>query len=840
MCLGRGEARLSGVEVSLYLESFLRRGARQHDLLGRTATNERGQFLFKHVRHLDSASGEAKSPERYVIVARRKGLATEVQELNHAHDWVDLKMADAVVVRGTVKDERGKPLVGALVHCNGNAWRSLSVEVRSARTDALGQFQIDDVATVWGCVIEHPDYPAKVLYDEGTFLPPEGSRFSTDVLKLPLNVTLVKGSVVEGQVIDSVTRRPGVGETVTIQAMQNQKPYIGHRIFFAEDPCLFSGETQTDDNGHYQFTRLPAGRFAIYLTSDIPARTSIALHSLDVPAATAVHAPDIRLVKGGIVHGRLIDDQSGQPARLGENEKVTIKVDGPARPRQNEIQDYLLPQSFPVAKDGTFQLRLPPGKNFVCGSGRPYFAEHPADRNASRDIREIEIKDGQEATLEFRVVRLLPLKRQSSGVTSDAPSSVDAGGAKPEWFHVRGGDIGGIWSDAAGQGIAGAKVTLISTDADGSKRKAVKITTTNSWGQFLFVCAPCLAGPNQHYELVLSRDNESPDVRKMVQPGEWLELRASPIEFRGIRQVPMKAAPVKTITKPPAKTSGAVTRPAAVMVAEAPSVSPKIVDYHLEKDAVGGLCLGRDEVRFTGVEVALYIIGRNDDSHRYIGRTITNDEGQFVFRQVPPLRSGEEDYLMVARKKGLTVAKGTLRQRHDWLDLGMGPGVSMNGVVRDEQDKPIANALVREWSYWPYGVPDETPSARTNERGEFQIDDLQQFGACSVSHPDYLSAGFGKAKKNPVVATLRKGSFVEGQVIDGETGQPVADALVTLEPIGHFAGTFVPQGAEPVWVVFRSRPTSTGDTSSGPSGPARSGCPSGAASGGSRRQPSMR
>ncbi len=91
-------------------------------------------------------------------------------------------------------------------------------------------------------------------------------------------------------------------------------------------------------------------------------------------------------------------------------------------------------------------------------------------------------------------------------------------------------------------------------------------------------------------------------------------------------------------------------------------------------------------------------------------------------------------------------------------------------------------------------MPDEAPSVRTNERGEFQIDDLEQFGAASVSYPDYMDAGFGRAKKNPVVATLRKGSIVEGQVIDGETGQPVAKALVTLEPLGRFIGGFAPRG----------------------------------------------
>ena len=104
-------------------------------------------------------------------------------------------------------------------------------------------------------------------------------------------------------------------------------------------------------------------------------------------------------------------------------------------------------------------------------------------------------------------------------------------------------------------------MTLLSTDADGSKRKMLKATTTNTWGQFLFVCAPCLAGPNKHYELVLSRDNKPPDVRKTVHPGEWLELKASPIQFRGIRQVPMKPAPEKPAKKSPGPASGAVQRP---------------------------------------------------------------------------------------------------------------------------------------------------------------------------------------------------------------------------------------------------------------------------------------
>jgi protocatechuate 3,4-dioxygenase beta subunit/Zn-dependent protease with chaperone function len=520
LCVGRGEMRHPGVEVALYIATFAPHGLRKFDLLGRTTTNDRGQFLFTHVRPLDS--GETRRDQRYVIVARRKGLASDVSEVNHSHDWLDLNMPDAVPLRGTVKDEQGKPVVGALVRCNGNAWRSLSEGIHSARTDTQGQFQIDDVASLWGCIIEHPDFPAKVLYDESTYFQPlKGSRFPSDVIKLPLDVTLVKGSVVEGQVIDSVSHRPGAGLSLTIRGILG--PYIARRIAFAQDPCNFFAETQTDKDGHYRFTRLPAGHFDVWLTTEAPDRASIGVHSLEVPAAKTVHVSDIRLVQGGIIHGKLIDDQSGQSISLGDGERVTIAVDGPARPqRQDE------PQSFAVRHDGTFELRLPPGKNTLRLSCGPYFAEKPADRNAYYDVREIEIKEGQESTVDFRLVRLVPKREKGSAIAPSSSHTADANAARPEWFNVRAADLGGTLYDAAGHPIAGARVTLVSTDADGSKRKELKATTTNSWGQFIFACAPCQAGPKQHYELILNRDGEAPEVRKSVDRGKWLELKASP------------------------------------------------------------------------------------------------------------------------------------------------------------------------------------------------------------------------------------------------------------------------------------------------------------------------
>ncbi len=632
MCLSADEARLKGVEVILYIRSFGRQadnwGAKQID---KTTTNDEGQFVFRHVPQVNPRDAD------YLTVARRHGRITMFGTLDHRHDWLDLRMPAARPFKGTVKNEQGKPVVGALVRCDGSPFYDLPEGIQSARTNARGEFEIDDVGGAGRCVVEHPDYARKTVehlpFDE------------------PAELKVRPGGVVEGQVVDTVTGKPASGLSVSIQPI-NQVPQLK-----LDDVSFFWTSTRTDSQGRFRIESIPSGQFNVFVSS---AGTRLRRSRLvGSPRRRGRAGAPIRLVKPGVVKGRLIDDLTGQPALVGEDERVTIGVHGPSRPWSG-----VAIEGFAVKTDGTFELRLPPGKNFVYVAGGPFLVRKPGDPSATQDIRQIDVKEGTETTIEFRV----------------------------------------------------------------------------------------------------------------------------------IRQVPMKQAPEKPAKKSPASTSGAVTRPAPVMLAEAPSVSPKIVDYHLEKDAVGGLCLGRDEVRFAGVEVALYIIGRNFDTYRNIARTITNDEGQFVFRQVPNLKTGEEWYLFIARKKGLATSEGILQQRHDWVDLLMGPGVSMNGVVRDEQGKPIPGALVSGGSYWHYGVPDEAPSVRTDERGEFQIDDLPQFGACSVSHPDYVSAGFGRAKKNPVVATLRKGSVVEGQVIDGDTGQPVADALVSLETLGHFAGGFAPWG----------------------------------------------
>ncbi len=448
MCLSGDEARIEGVEVTLYIRSFDGHandsGPKQID---KTTTSAEGQFVFRHVPPVDPLA-------QYLVIARRHGRITMLGTLNHRHDWRDLKMAAARPFKGTVKNEQGTPVDGALVRCDASPFYNLPEGIQSARTNARGEFKIDDVSGAGLCVIEHPEYARRTL----NHLPFD------QVAELMLS----RGGIVEGQVIDTVTGRPAGGVSVSIQPI--------NRTLAIDDASLFWASTTTDSRGRYRIGSIPNGKFNVFVSS-VPERASVALDSLAVPAGQLVQAPPIRLVKGVVVKGRLIDDLTGQPALVGEDDRVIIGVHGPARPHIGAAIE-----GFVVKSDGTFELRLPPGRNSVYVAGGPFLVRKPGDASANQDIRQIDVKEGTQTTIEFRV----------------------------------------------------------------------------------------------------------------------------------IRQVPTKPAPEKPAKKSPASTSGAVTRPSPVMVAEAPSVSPKIVDYHLEKDAVGGLCLGRDEIRIGGVEVSLYIIGRND------------------------------------------------------------------------------------------------------------------------------------------------------------------------------------------------------------------------------------
>jgi beta-lactamase regulating signal transducer with metallopeptidase domain len=391
LCLGRGESRIPEVQVSLYIDRVERPQGQGLELLGQTITNADGQFLFRHVPPLRSHR------ERFLVIARRQGRETSLGHLDHRHDWLDLSVPVANPLKGSLKDEYGHPIAGALVRCDQAAFYSLGESIQSARTDARGNFEIDDVAGVGRCLIEHAGYARRTLF-----------RLKRSELA---NVKLVKEGVVEGLVIDRETGQPAGGVPLAMQPIdpprqQWDKPFVPN------DASLFFAEATTDRNGRYRFGTIPAGTFNIF-ARQVPGRASIAIDSLEVTAGHTVQAPPLRLVRGGVVKGRLIDAGTGKPALVGDDEEVTIGTHGPARPRSGAVIE-----GFSVGTDGTFELRLPPGKNTAYLAGGPFFVVDPAHPNTNQYKQVIEIKEGQESTIEFRVIRMTPMKIPTSKAQS--------------------------------------------------------------------------------------------------------------------------------------------------------------------------------------------------------------------------------------------------------------------------------------------------------------------------------------------------------------------------------------------------------------------------------------
>jgi beta-lactamase regulating signal transducer with metallopeptidase domain/5-hydroxyisourate hydrolase-like protein (transthyretin family) len=444
-CSEKGKP-ISGVDVDLYRLSYqLRFDDSDQRFVARTSTNEAGQFVFRHVWPPKPRDG------RYALVFRSKGLATELRSVVRRSDCAEIKLRPAAKLMGIVKDRQGKPVDGALVFpfFDRNVLFTPILGIRCAKTDAKGVFVINDleeykyvepnvpvemrIATHLrppNLAIQHPDY-------EGTPVP---------YTQVPggMDIELAKGAVITGLVVDGKTGRPAPGLTVSLQGIQ-KVVVEGERVVKtdqsekAED---YGTRAQTDQNGRYRLTTLPAGKFNICVWNP-PGLTSAALDSLEVKQGQTVEAPPIRLTKGGLIKGRLIDVATGKPATLTAGEQPTIGAHGPARPRSGAAI-----QGTPVKSDGTFEFQLPPGKNWVYVSGKGQFDVVGEPRPFfGHVVHEIQVVEGGEYNIEFRITRVLAsnkdrVKRTYTGRPLSS-NVVDVGGVPAAAARHTGGRFTG-------------------------------------------------------------------------------------------------------------------------------------------------------------------------------------------------------------------------------------------------------------------------------------------------------------------------------------------------------------------------------------------------------------
>ncbi|HJT77299.1 MAG TPA: carboxypeptidase regulatory-like domain-containing protein, partial [Gemmataceae bacterium] len=298
----------------------------------------------------------------------------------------------AATLRGRVTDPNGKPIAGAQVWAAFGLMTALQEGVRSTRTDADGRYAITDM----GASLPDDFKPrpiGKNLIAMGSWVPfdvlhPDYGHERPMYSRIPATVDVVlrPAGIVEGKVIDQVTGKPAAGVLVGLSTTSASRKNIGKGA-------------RTDASGKYRFLSLPAAKYN--LRAEAPDRTCIALDSFAVEAGKTYTAPDLALIEGGWIEGRVVDAETGKPlSGRVKGWPLTVGLYGPSRPRSGSEC-----QSCRVDDRGRFRLRVAPGTNYPYIMSGDYW-----ERTEGRESFEkgVEVKAGQVLRVTFRVLPAHP------------------------------------------------------------------------------------------------------------------------------------------------------------------------------------------------------------------------------------------------------------------------------------------------------------------------------------------------------------------------------------------------------------------------------------------------
>jgi beta-lactamase regulating signal transducer with metallopeptidase domain/5-hydroxyisourate hydrolase-like protein (transthyretin family) len=284
-----------------------------------------------------------------MVVATARGYASSAKQVEEVECVGDVSLAlssNPDTLSGVVTDSRGRPLKGVSVFLPNFSENPLP-DYMCAVTDEQGRYAITDLnrwqpedsrkfdpktrtGTIIGScsfLLRHPDYAL--------------TRASYSAVPQKVDVTLHPPAIVDGQVVDQVTGQPLANVVVSAQGVARSDWY----------------QTRTDHDGRYRLL-MNKDHFNIWAEADD--RIAIAVKTLEVESGKTIKDADIRMVRGGFVVGTVIDGNSGQPINPAGDRPLYVAHYGPARPRTGHAVT-----STPVNPDGTYRLRVAPGRNYV-------------------------------------------------------------------------------------------------------------------------------------------------------------------------------------------------------------------------------------------------------------------------------------------------------------------------------------------------------------------------------------------------------------------------------------------------------------------------------------------
>ncbi len=171
---------------------------------------------------------------------------------------------------------------------------------------------------------------------------------------------------------------------------------------YADDWSYGWDETVTDSNGRYRFNTLGAGEYNIFAQKK--GYTVQAVDSFELTAGKTKTAPNLRLVRGGFVVGKVIDADSGKPVYpdFPSSLKPNVQLSyGPSYPRSG-LRNGESGEGTLIQNDGSFKIRLAPGKNCLyltrLSGLNPWEILSPTKLD-------VEVREGQTTSVQFMVRR---------------------------------------------------------------------------------------------------------------------------------------------------------------------------------------------------------------------------------------------------------------------------------------------------------------------------------------------------------------------------------------------------------------------------------------------------
>lgn len=374
-CTDMDQVRLEGVRLRLFVVHGLVEPPVE---IAETTSDEDGRFEFtgltppRNEMEVDLLS--------YGVVAEAEGrplaATLEIFRQTHPRDelWLRLESGEAAALTGRVTNEQGEPVAGAIVSRYEIARRPVP-GVHTAVTDEKGLFAITNLPPVAPDPerpervhfrIHHPDYPV--------------TSAAAPMLPADVEVVLPAGCTVTGQVLDGATGKPVPG---VIVAAENSRHPSEDRI------------AVTDAEGRYRLAVTEEDYNIVVKSAD---GVAVAVTDRDCQTGKTVELPPLSLTSGGVIAGRVVNAETGEPVVTSDNGRVAVGLYGPAHPPREGIISPT--RQVVVDDDGYFTLRAAAGDNF------PYLVNIRGQRMAwdTREQEPVVVREGETVSTEILIV----------------------------------------------------------------------------------------------------------------------------------------------------------------------------------------------------------------------------------------------------------------------------------------------------------------------------------------------------------------------------------------------------------------------------------------------------